>query len=206
MCSYYDDYASVPGAVATHVGSKMCRSAAHKMRAQAKLRRGWGAQQFGIVGHSAGGGTATVSPGAFACGRVAVAGLAPGYAGSDPLLVIASEGDNVIRLDRVLQAIPSGTPCVEDPKNCDVSKSSGAVLLRRAYKAGQPPCHISFLSAETNNAMISLLSPLLPVARVLEVPVLDFDTYLRLQDSEDVALDVLPLIEDFFSTNAAKPD
>ena len=32
----------------------------------AKLRRAWGAQQFGIVGHSAGGGTATVSPGPFA--------------------------------------------------------------------------------------------------------------------------------------------
>ncbi|CAE7366051.1 unnamed protein product [Symbiodinium natans] len=173
----------------------------------AKLRRGWGAQQFGIVGHSAGGGTATVSPGPFVCGRVAVAGLAPGYAGPDPLLVIASEGDGVVRLERVLQAIPSGTPCVEDPKNCDLSQSSGAVLLRRAFKPGeQAPCHISFLSAETNNAMISLLSPLLPVARALKVPVLDFDTYLRLQDSEEVASEMLPLIEDFFSTNAAKQD
>ena len=63
---------------------------------------------------------------------------------------------------------------------------------------------ISFLSAETNKAMISLLSPLLPVARVLEVPVLDFDTYLELQDSEEVAAATLPLIEDFFCKNAAK--
>ena len=54
--------------------------------------------------------------------------------------------------------------------------------------------------------MISLLSPLLPVARALKVPVLDFDTYLRLQDSEEVASEMLPLIEDFFSTNAAKQD
>lgn len=171
----------------------------------AKLRRAWGAQQFGIVGHSAGGGTATVSPGPFACGRVAVAGLAPGYDDPDPLLVLASEGDGVVRLERVLQAIPSGTPCVEDPGNYDLSKKSGAVLLRRGLKDGhQAPCHISFLSAETNKAMISLLSPLLPVARVLEVPVLDFDTYLELQDSEEVAAATLPLIEDFFCTNAAK--
>eukprot|EP00439_Symbiodinium_sp_Y106_P037833 s1516_g4.t1 len=171
----------------------------------AKLRRAWGAQQFGIVGHSAGGGTATVSPGPFACGRVAVAGLAPGYADQDPLLVLASEGDGVVRLERVLQAIPSGIPCVEDPGNYDLSKKSGAVLLRRGLKDGQQaPCHISFLSAETNKAMISLLSPLLPVARVLEVPVLDFDTYLELQDSEEVAAATLPLIEDFFCKNAAK--
>lgn len=37
--------------------------------------------------------------------------------------------------------------------------------------------------------MISLLTPLLPVARILEVPVLDFDTYLKLQDSVQVAKD-----------------
>ena len=37
--------------------------------------------------------------------------------------------------------------------------------------------------------MISLLTPLLPVARILEVPVLDFDTYLKLQDSVEVAKD-----------------
>jgi ribulose 1,5-bisphosphate carboxylase large subunit-like protein len=35
-----------------------------------------------------------------------VAGLAPGYALGDPLLAVASEGDGVVRLPRVLQALP----------------------------------------------------------------------------------------------------
>ena len=46
--------------------------------------------------------------------------------------------------------------------------------------------------------MISLLSPLLPVAQMLDVPVLDFDAYLKLQDSQDVAKEAwqnrMPLI------------
>ena len=37
---------------------------------------------------------------------MAVAGLAPGYALGDPLLAVASEGDGVVRLPRVLQALP----------------------------------------------------------------------------------------------------
>ena len=37
---------------------------------------------------------------------MAVAGLAPGYASNDPLLAVASEGDGVVRLPRVLQALP----------------------------------------------------------------------------------------------------
>ena len=50
----------------------------------------------------------------------------------------------------------------------------------------------------TVEAMISLLSPLLPVAQMLDVPVLDFDAYLKLQDSQDVAKEAwqnrMPLI------------
>ena len=34
---------------------------------------------------------------------------------------------------------------------------------------------------------MTLLSPLLPVARALRVPVLDFDTYLSLRDGPQVA-------------------
>ena len=48
---------------------------------------------------------ASLLPGRFQCGRVAIAGLAP-YAQADPLLVVASEGDNVVRLPRVIAALP----------------------------------------------------------------------------------------------------
>ena len=54
-------------------------------------------------------------------------------------------------------------------------------------------------------AMISLLTPLLPVAQMLDVPVLDFDAYLKLQDSEDVAKEAwrnsMPLDIHIFSAN-----
>lgn len=154
-----------------------------------RLRSEFAVQHLGIVGHSAGGGTATALPGEFRCGRVAVAGLAPGYALGDPLLAVASEGDGVVRLPRVLQALP-GDVVMQDLGTFDPSSSRRlGMLLRQPLKAraAGPPCHISFLSEESNKAMISLLSPLLPVAQMLDVPVLDFDAYLKLQDSQDVA-------------------
>ena len=38
---------------------------------------------------------------------MAVAGLAPGYTASEPLLVVASAGDGVVPLRRVEQALPA---------------------------------------------------------------------------------------------------
>ena len=38
---------------------------------------------------------------------MAVAGLAPGYIASEPLLVVASAGDGVVPLRRVEQALPA---------------------------------------------------------------------------------------------------
>jgi len=168
-----------------------------------RLQKEFEAEQFGIVGHSAGGGTATMATGGFSCGRVAVAGLAPGYQGPDPLLVVASAGDGVIPLSRVVQAVPKGAASFERGEDVDVTETAAALLMRQGR--GEPlPCHISFLSSEANNAMISLLSPLLPVARALEVPVLDFDKYLALQDADSVAAEVLPVIERFFIHHATK--
>ncbi|CAJ1397956.1 unnamed protein product [Effrenium voratum] len=169
-----------------------------------RLRREFGVEHLGIVGHSAGGGTATVSTMPFRCGRVAVAGLAA-YAQPDPLLVVASEGDGVVPLGRVLKALPPDALSVEAVGAADVAAHRRLALLLRSGKGrGRAPCHISFLSAESNEAMVTLLSPLLPVARALRVPVLDFDTYLSLRDGPQVAEQVLPLIEDFFFYHAAR--
>ena len=56
------------------------------------------------------------------------------------------------------------------------------------------PCHISFLSSRTNDAMVEVLSPLLPLARGLGVPVLDFDKYQVTKDSDAVNGKLVPLI------------
>ena len=60
------------------------------------------------------------------------------------------------------------------------------------------PNHISFLSTPTNEAMVSYLSPLLPVAKLLGVPLLDFDTYSTTRDSDATAAKFIPLVESFF--------
>ena len=43
-------------------------------------------------------------------------------------------------------------------------------------------------------AMVGVLSPLLPVARALGVPLLDFDVYDQTRDSDAVAADLVPAV------------
>ena len=61
------------------------------------------------------------------------------------------------------------------------------------------PCHISFLSSRTNDAMVEVLSPLLPVARAVGVPVLDFDKYQIARDSDAVNAQLVPLIAEWLN-------
>ena len=91
--------------------------------------------RFGIVGHSAGGGTASTHPAEFPLGRVCVAGFRGVPKQTDPLFVLASAGDGVIPLARIeseLATAPDGT---------------------RVKLLGGPdsPNHISFLSERTND-------------------------------------------------------
>jgi hypothetical protein len=94
----------------------------------------------------------------------------------------------------------------DDDENSDASgagwaatSSSGSIALSSGQQPSsqqpQPlPCHISFLSSRTNDAMVDMLGPLLPVARLLNVPVLDFDVYARTRDSDAVAADLVPAV------------
>ena len=61
------------------------------------------------------------------------------------------------------------------------------------------PCHISFLSSRTNDAMVEVLSPLLPVARAVGVPVLDFDVYQTTRDSDAVNAQLVPLVAEWLN-------
>ena len=63
------------------------------------------------------------------------------------------------------------------------------------------PNHISFLLALANNSMVEFLSPLLPVAQALNIPVLDFDKYQTSRDSEATAEVVIPLVVQFLKQN-----
>jgi len=56
------------------------------------------------------------------------------------------------------------------------------------------PCHISFLSSRTNDGMVEVLRPLLPLARFLNIPLLDFDVYEETRDSDQVAQSLVPAV------------
>jgi len=165
----------------------------------------------GIFGHSAGGGTSTMIEGTYLLGRVAIAGFR-GYEGKDPLLVVASRGDGIIPMDRVRDALPRGAELYEGAEGAKRLTSSGynigqgqsaAVFFEGGLVQGSlPPNHISFLSEQSNDALVNFLSPLLPVARVLSVPVLDFDKYQEARDSRQTGDVVVPLVSGFFESNA----
>ena len=224
--------------------------------------------RIAIVGQSAGAGTATSTPGRFA--RVAISGFRPpaddaaAALTTDPLLVIASEGDGVISLlpresgpfgpypgiKAAVNALPVKVARFTSPREFlmrvieSPAGAEEAAARRRAREGVTPrvlatvtrrwglergegdkatssvprvafltyerngqsgaerestgaralPCHISFLSSRTNDAMIDVLRPLLPVARALSVPVLDFDVYAGIRDSDEVAADLVPAV------------
>jgi hypothetical protein len=66
------------------------------------------------------------------------------------------------------------------------------------------PNHISYLSANTNDAMLSFLSPLLPITNALGIPVLDFDKYMISRDSARTGNILKPLISNFLLSAKTK--
>jgi hypothetical protein len=165
-------------------------------------RRDFGASEFGIFGHSAGGGSATMMQGNFVLGRCAIAGARP-YDGRDPLYVVASIGDGVVPLERVRMAVPSDLKVESDLTKIDWGRHrSQALLIQQALPgATHPPNHISFLDDDVSKAMIRVLSPLLPLAKILKLPVLDFDIYKVRQDAKQTAAALRPTILQFFVHN-----
>jgi hypothetical protein len=136
------------------------------------------------------------------------------------VLAIASSGDNVVSQDRIRQQLSSDFSIFEGEKGARLfsklptppTSRRAALLFSRDPSEGGTgnistketsallyfPCHISFLSGETNDAMVSFLAPLLPIARLLRVPLLDFDLYASTRDSGPTAEMVLPVIRRFF--------
>ena len=66
------------------------------------------------------------------------------------------------------------------------------------------PNHISFLWSEVDDAMVSLLSPLLPLAKALGLFLLDFDVYRENRDAERTAAALVPALRRFFLVSSAR--
>jgi dienelactone hydrolase len=174
--------------------------------------------RWGIFGHSAGGGTAQRQPGTFSLGRAAIAsGLAGAAQNSDPLFVVASEGDGCTRMMRArgvsiaeqLAAVAAAGVPSTIFSTADAAYAAGAAqpavgaLLYSAAGADLLPNHISFLWRGTNEAMFELLGPLLPLARALNLFLLDFDVEIESRLAEPTAAQITPALCRFFRANAA---
>eukprot|EP00747_Dinoflagellata_sp_TGD_P083720 gnl/TRDRNA2_/TRDRNA2_162229_c0_seq1.p2 gnl/TRDRNA2_/TRDRNA2_162229_c0~~gnl/TRDRNA2_/TRDRNA2_162229_c0_seq1.p2 ORF type:complete len:189 (+),score=28.73 gnl/TRDRNA2_/TRDRNA2_162229_c0_seq1:550-1116(+) len=82
----------------------------------------------------------------------------------------------------------------------------GALLfgLIRDIEPGLSPNHISFLWSRTNERMFELLAPFLPLTRLLDLYVLDFDVEMRDRLAGTTADKVVPAIQRFFGGFAAE--
>ncbi|GMI26711.1 hypothetical protein TeGR_g15168 [Tetraparma gracilis] len=179
---------------------------------------------WGTFGHSAGSFTCASHPATFELGRCLIAPGFQGYDGSDPLLLIASDADgcnkffeaggNSLR-SKVAEDERSGrgaTPIFGSAADLLAAPPSRrrALVFGADAKVDNPvvplPCHISFLWARSNDRLVQLLSPLLPLAKLLGLFLLDFDVYKDNPNSDATAAEVVPVVSSFFAANAKAED
>ncbi len=161
------------------------------------LQNDWNirASAYGIIGHSLGCGTA-IQTGDDSWARVLISGFTRQRDGSPVkgnYLLVTSMGDGLAnRFLTSPDAIPSDVVRLSE----DASQMNQLIPKRAAIVYDRPdaPNHISFLTESTNDVMIEYLSPLLPVARLFNIPVLDFDRYQVSRDSKVTADVYHPLI------------
>ena len=165
------------------------------------LTRDWNMNPtaYGIVGHSLGCGT-VAQTGDASWARVSIAGFPqnnnPANTNKSAGLLLTSMNDGAVSIARRggISLLSSANYELLDEASVTATTT---VLPRRAalvFDRPDAPNHISFLAEGVNDAMIELLSPLLPVAQVMGIPVLDFDRYQVSRDSKETAAIVLPLI------------
>ena len=158
------------------------------------------ATSYGIVGHSLGCGTA-IRTGDENWVRVCLSGN-PGSSSqiSGKVLFVSSMNDGVVQIRNRggMGLIPSDYIRLEEAQLSQL-ESSGTLPKRAVMVFDRPdaPNHISFLTEGVNDAMVDFLSPLLPVAQALSIPVLDFDRYKESRDSIATAEVVKPLVTSY---------
>ena len=167
------------------------------------LTKEWGVRptSYGIVGHSLGCGTVDRTSDE-SWTRVCITGGQPSLRGPS-CLFIGSRGDGAVPVNRALGTLRGYDFAPLDERTVR-AKSYNEFLPPRSYLIfdndstnAPPPNHISFLSEGTNDAMVGFLSPLLPVARLLKIPVLDFDRYQASRDSGVTGDVVIPLVVEY---------
>ena len=152
---------------------------------------------IGILGHSLGSGTAVnFDTGKSNSPRCCIAGFrvpsSPQACADSAFLVIASDNDSVCPRPLINEKVLEFKSRIKDEKI--------ETLYYNRYN------HISFLWKETNNAMLQFLSPLLPLAKSLRVPLLNFDIYSESMDSDECAEEMIPRITSFFRRELIEND
>jgi len=179
--------------------------------------------RWGIFGHSAGAGSSLLQPGEYRLGRAAFAGGAgriARYASRDPLFLCSSNGDGCNRFMglgadadlRPLLTADDGPTTTTLFTSLDEAYASpreappprGAFVFADDNSPAPLPSHISFLWSEVDDAMVSLLSPLLPLAKALGLFLLDFDVYRENRDAERTAAALVPALRRFFLVSSAR--
>lgn len=156
------------------------------------------AKSYSIIGHSLGCGTANKT-GDDSWTRVCIAGFP---SSSSKCLFIGSTNDGAVPLNRATDALQSLNYNVLSERLVRTQQWGNfsprtSVIFDETYENNPPPNHISFLAEGTNDAMVDFLSPLLPMARYLEIPVLDFDKYQLVRDSGVTGKVVRPLVVEY---------
>lgn len=153
--------------------------------------------KFGIIGHSLGCGTA-LTTGDDSWTRVCIAGPSvrrDGVRINGNQLAIVSTNDGLVKsIERVNEMIPKEFVRIPEDASSGTNFASKTALI---FDRKDGPNHISFLAGNVNDSMVDFLSPLLPVAKALNIPVLDFDKYQESRDSQAVAEIVIPTIRSY---------
>jgi dienelactone hydrolase len=149
---------------------------------------------YGIVGHSLGCGTVSQT-GDETWARVSIAGFPRTRDGATIPgngLLLASTGDSLSRFGGNIKdsIAASQYQMLSETQAFDKLPPRAALV----FDGPGSPNHISFLTESVNESMMDFLSPLLPVARAFEIPVLDFDRYQTSRDSPQTAKRVHPII------------
>ena len=156
---------------------------------------------YGIVGHSLGCGT-VLQTGNKDWARVLIAGFPRTrdgipIAGNNLLITSVNDGAVSMMKNGGADTIAECNFQILSEDELMKTTNQGQPLPRRAaliFDRSDAPNHISYLSEGVNDAMIEFLSPLLPLAQALSIPVLDFDKYKESRDSAVTAAVVHPLI------------
>ena len=167
-----------------------------------KLTTDWNVQpkSYGIIGHSLGCGTVDRT-GDSSWTRVCIAGGAPSLRGPN-CLFIGSVNDGAVSISNAVVALQQNrfTPLDEKMVKSKTWGKWGKLPPRASLLFGDrnnAPNHISFLAEGPNDAMVQFLSPLLPVARFVGIPVLDFDKYQTSRDSKVTGEVYIPLVVEY---------